>query len=72
MVNFMGKQPITDNFQKGSFRMSLLLKDKILQVDGSLEETNLIFMQHNLQAIIVPRFQDKDLFRFEELNKHSN
>lgn len=72
MVNFMGKQQIIDNFQKGNFQVNLLLKDRILQVDGSLEEINLMFMQHSHRVTIVLKLQDKDLFQFEELNKHLN
>jgi hypothetical protein len=68
----MGKQQIIDNFQKGNFQVNLLLKDRILQVDGSLEEINLMFMQHSHRVTIVLKLQDKDLFQFEELNKHLN
>jgi hypothetical protein len=68
----MDKQPTIGNFQKDNFQINLLLKDKILRVDGSWEEINLMFMQHNRLLTTVQRLQDKDLFQFEVHNKHLN
>lgn len=71
MVNFMVKQLIKDNYQKEIFQLMHALKDKISQVDGNLVEISLvlIFIKHNLQAIIDLKWVRDVLFLLDQQNK---